>query len=407
MTFLFRQRVAVLAGLLMLAAGAVVFAFFGRAVPVGAFFLSALSLAAAFSVAVVHLRHVALAAVAVFAPLPGLIAAGPFAIGQGLGMSALLAAYGFANVAGLLLCTLILRRVAAGGVRDAGQLGAGVPLLLPVAVAMLTACIVAVAWLSGTAPRFALGMSVELAAGTALSLSFVAIAGLMLPFTENAVTDINRAQERRAVRFRFATKVVETRWGLSVSGIVLAFAVVGYFGAEPSFARSLLLARPVWWAASTLIVFLASYAVGRDARDAAAAALVLVSQTLLSLWLWNAAVGHPTAIPFLEIVTVDAVALMLMLVLLDAARQHRAEGNGASAARLRALEACGVPALYSCAGAAAALGPWIVLHGSMATLALLFLFAGVASTLGLAAAATALDVLVRRRLSVEELYGRG
>ena len=192
-----------------------------------------------------------------------------------------------------------------------------------------------------------------------------------------------------------------------MSGIVLMFAVLGYFGAEPSFARSVLLARPVWWAASTLIVFLAGYAVGRDARDAAAAALVLVSQTLLSLWLWNAAVGHPTAIPFLEIVTVDAVALMLMLVLLDAARQHRAEGNGASAARLRALEACGVPALYSCAGAAAALGPWIVLHGSMATLALLFLFAGVASTLGLTAAATALDVLVRRRLSVEELYGRG
>ena len=75
--------------------------------------------------------------------------------------------------------------------------------------------------------------------------------------------------------------------------------------------------------------------------------------------------------------------------------------------RLRALEECAVPALYGCAGATAAILPWIVLHGSIATLALLFALAAVGALLGLPALATALDVLVRRRLSAEELYGRG
>lgn len=406
MTFLFRQRFAVLAGLLALTAGAVFFAFQGRSVPVGAVFLTAISLSAAFGVAVVHLRHVALAAVAVIAPLPGMIAAGPFAIGQGLGIAALLAAYGFASVAGALLCGEILRRVVAGGARHESPLSA-IPLLVPIAIATMTAGVVTAGGLFDVSWRLALGMSTELVAGTCSSLVFVAMAALVLPFTETSVTDVNRARERRAVRLRFAALVVEARWGVAVSGIVLVFAVLGYFGVEPMLAKSALPARPVLWAASALLVFLAAYGVGRDWREAVAALLALAAETLVSLWLWSAAVGHVTATPFVEIVTADAAGLLLMLVLLGRARRHRADGSTPGVARLRALEECAVPALYGCAGATAAILPWTVLHGSMATLALLFALAAVASIFGPPALATALDVLVRRRLSVEELYGRG
>ena len=406
-TFLFRQRFMVLGALCMLGAAGVVFGLFGRAVPVGTFFLTALSLAAGLGVAFVHFRHVALAVVAMAAPLPGMIAAGPFAASHGVGMLPLLAAYGFAVVTGVIWCAEVLRGLTAGKDRVQAALAIPARLVLPAAVAVLAAGLVLGGWLVRLAPGLALGVSVELLAGTLSSLLFVALGALALPFSEGAVTEINRAQERRALRLRLLTQVIAPRWGMSLAGAALVFVVLGYFGVEPLLAKGSILAKPAYWAGSALLVFLGGLAVGRGWRDALAVTLALTMQTLLGLWLWGIAVGHLTMLALVVAIMTGGVSLTLMLVMVDKARRYRMGGDAPDVARLKALEDCAVPAIYGCAGVAAAIAPWIVLHGSMATLAVLFVLASAASTIGAPAITTALETLVRRRFSVEELYGRG
>jgi hypothetical protein len=259
-------------------------------------------------------------------------------------------------------------------------------------------------WLLPHALPLALGASFEMAAGTLSSLLFVAFGALALPFSEAAVTEINRAQERRAWRLQPLILVMQPRWGMSLAGVVLVFAVLGYFGIE---AKGLPLARPAHWAGSALLAFLAGLAISRDWRNALAITLALAAETLVGLWLWVIAVGHLTIPALVIVLMVGGVALMLMLVQAGKARRYRMGGDESDVARLKALEDCAVPAAYGCACVAAAIVPWIVLHGSMATLAVLFALAAAASTLGVAAIATALETLVRRRFSVEELYGRG
>jgi hypothetical protein len=403
--FLFRARFAVLGVLAVLAVAAAVVALRNQTVPVGAVFLSALSLAAAFGVAFAHLRHGTLAALSVVAPLPGMLAAGPFAVAHGIGTSALLAVYGLATVAGAELCNRIAR--AAAGDHEPAAWWAAAPLVAPIGGAVLVAGAVVVGWLYRTALPQSSAVALELAAAGISAVVFTVLAAPSLWFGEAAVTQINRASEWRLLRLRLVTEVVTPRWALSVSGIVLVFAVLGGFGAAPQLARSALLGQPALWAASALRVFMIAFAVGRDWREALAATLALAALSLASLWLWGRVVGHLTVTSFVDITIVEAAALLLMLLLLEQARRFRLDGDAPAVARLRALEACAPAALYGCVGAAAAIVPWIVVHGSMATLAVLFALALGAAMLGAPAIATALDSLVRRRVSLESLYGRG
>jgi hypothetical protein len=406
LTVLFRQRFAVLGVLVLLAAAGVFLGLRGQVVPVGALFLSALSLVAAFGVTFVHLRHVAFTAVAVIAPLPGMIAAGPFAIAHGVGLLVLLAAYGWAVVAGALWAAAVLRGIAGNRDRAEAALVQPVPLLVAMALAGVVLAVVLAGWLFRSGLPLAIGTSVVVAAGTISAVLFVAVGALVLPFSETAVTEINRAVERRALRLRLLTQVVEGRWGLSFAGVVLVLAVLGYFGIAPMLSKGSFVARPENWGAAGLIAFAAAFVVGRDWREAMAVVLALATETLLALWLWAIAVGHLTMLALVLVMAVDGVALMLMLVFLARARSYRMSGDLHGVARLKALEDCAVPAVYGCAGAGAAILPWIVVHGSMATLAMLFVFAGGAASIGLPAVAAALEALIRRRFSVEQLYGR-
>jgi hypothetical protein len=401
--YLFRQRFSVLGALCVPAAMGMLVALYGEAVPVGTVFLTALSLVAVFGVAFVHLRHVAFAAVAAVAPLPGLVIAGPFAMAHDAGALALLAAYGMAVVAGALWSSTVMSELLANRGREQAALLGPLRLLLPIGAALLALGVVMMAWV----PQRALGIWIEIMAGIVSSLTFIVLGALTLPFSETAVTDLNRARERRALRLRLLALVVEARWGMSLAGIALVVAVLGYFGIDALPAKELLIARPVYWAGAALLVFLAGFAVGRDWREALAVVLALAAETLLGLWQWKIAVGQLSVQAFSVVVMTDGVSLMLMLALLDGARRYRSAGDAVEAARLKALEECAGPTIYGCAGAAAAAVPWTVLHGAMATLAVLFLLAAMFAVMVLPAISTALEALVRRRYSVEELYGRG
>jgi len=181
----------------------------------------------------------------------------------------------------------------------------------------------------------------------------------------------------------------------------------GWFGAAPHLAHSALLAQPALWGASALLIFLATFAAGRDWRDALAATLALAALTLLCLFLWGRATGRLTVSSFAEMAVVTAAALLLLLQLSARSRAYRQTGDSPAVARLRALEDLGLAPWFGVVGAGAATLPWIVLHGSIGMLSPMLLLAAAAALLAMPSLATALETLVRRRRSVDELYGRG
>ena len=82
------------------------------------------------------------------------------------------------------------------------------------------------------------------------------------------------------------------------------------------------------------------------------------------------------------------------------------ESDDPAIARLRAVEDLGGPQWFAILGGTAALLPFVVVHPANAAYVVALAFAG-AGALGFAPAlATACEMLVPRRRSVEELYGR-
>ncbi|HEX4302192.1 MAG TPA: hypothetical protein VHZ78_05335 [Rhizomicrobium sp.] len=386
--------------MLALAAAAALFvAFWGHAVPVGAVFLSVVSLVIGGTVAFVCLRHAGAAAVAVLAPLPGLLAAGPFALAGGAAYSNLLAAYALGYLVAICVSGDIVRRVLEGADAETAARGALADILLPAGVVMLAGAALVIGWLFRGVPRLGLSAAAELIAVTLSALLYTSFAATLLPFGESFFANANRTRERRESLVRLAARVVEPRWGMSLSGAALVVATLGGFAAQP------VLAQPALWAASLLLLFLAAFAAGRDWRDALAATLALATLMLASLMLWGRVTRHLTAASFLDIATAAAAALFVVATMLWRIRSYR--GDMANVARLRALEDMGLAPWFGALGGAAAILPWIVLHGSIAALAAMAVLVGAAGLIAMPALATALETLIPRRRSVDELYGRG
>jgi hypothetical protein len=407
LSFLFRMRIAVLVLLAVMTAGAAALAFWGHKVPVGALFLTGTSLLIAAIAAFVHLRHAGLAVLAAVAPLPGMLAVGPFAIAAGFSYSGFLAVYGFAAIAGACLCGDIVHRILNAAEPGDGAREALSGLLAPAGIAVAAGAVLVLGWLFRESPMLGLGGAGELAMAVFSTSAIVAFGACILPFGEGFFVIANRARERRENLLRLATRVLEPRWAMSLSGIVLVFATLGGFGVLPVLARSTLLDQPALWGGSALLLFLAAFGTGRDWREALAATLALAVLALLSLVLWGKAMRHLTETSFIEIAVAAATALFLMLAQIFRSRAYRRSGDAAPVARLRALEDLGLAPWFGAIGAAAATIPWIVLHGSIATLSVMFLSAAAIALLAMPALASALESLVPRRRSVEELYGRG
>jgi len=402
---LFRARIYVLAILALGTAAAAWFAFRGHAVPVGALFLSALSVALGVCLAFAHLRHAGLALIAALSPLPGMIAASLPA--TGLSYSEILSLYGFATVAAACLAGdlvgLVLKERAPA---DAARLALA-RALLPLALGVLTPAALLAGLLFKTAATTGASAAGELAAATVSILLFVPFGAAVVPYGETFFVRANRARERRERLLRLLAEVVEPRWGLSLAGSALVLAVLGWFGAWPLLARGVSPAQAAMAAAALLAALLSAHTIGRDWREAVAATLTLAELALMSLWLWGRAIGHLRDVAFVEIAVASGAALLAMLLLLARSRSYRRAGDAPAVARRRALEELGLAPYFGAAGAAAAIAPWLILHGSLAPLAILFLLAGLAAGLGMPAIATALGALVPRRRSLNQLYGRG
>ena len=407
LTFLFRLRFAILALLVVATAGAAYFAFRDHAVPAGALFFGSASLLIAAIVAFIQLRHLGLALLAALAPLPGMIAAGPFALRHGVPVAMLLAVYGYAYAAAALLCGDIARRILDSVEKLEVTRTALARAFLPAAGSAIAVAALSAGWLFQTDRLPALA-GAGLASAAILSVMvFVPFAASVMPFGENFFTIANQTLERRERMLRLVAKAVEPRWGLSLSGVSLVVAALGWFGAEPFASPNTLLMQPLLWAASVLLVFLVAWLVGRDWRDAVAATLASSVLALLGVWLWGRVARHLGPNAVLEIATVMGVALHGMLTMIDRSRRYRATGDAPDVARLRAIEEIGFAPWLGMVGAVGATLPWLLLHGSVVTLVVLFFLAGAAALVAMPAIATALQTIVPRRRSVDELYGRG
>lgn len=402
LTFLFRVRWAI-AVLLILGSAAGGYAGFRHAAPTReAVLLAGASVFLTALIGFVHLRHVGLTVVAALAPLLGMIAAAVAA--RGLGVTDLIAIYALGCIAASLAGGEIVRRVLSDGVDGAARVSLA-HLILPCVLAGIAG--VAVLWLFRVAPPLWLHAAAMVAASLAYGVVGTTFGASLLSFGESFHTAANRVRESRERLLRMATGIVESRWALSIAGIALVLSALGWFGAEPFVAHGAWIARPAIWAASALGAFLFAYAVARDWREALAATLALATWTLLALWLWGAAAGRFSHAALVEYATASAAAFLPMLTVMGGGWRFRLSGDEHATARVRALEDAGASAYFAVAAAVAAMLPWMVLHGSVALLAVTFLLGGGAAIVVRPAIATALEWFVSRRRSVNALYGRG
>jgi hypothetical protein len=404
---LFRIRIVVLALLAAAAIAAFWFALDGRAVPVGALFLTGLSLIVGATTAFLHLRHAGLAVVQALAPLPGLAAAGPFAAYQGLTLSGFLAIYALAYLIGSVLAGDIVRRLLLSSDKIAASKDALARAVAPWLLTILAVALVAAAWSIRNGATQGLGAAAVIAATVASVLLFVPFASSVLSYGETFFSDANRAGERRERLLRPAAAVLTPRWGTSVTGIVLVIATLAAFGAGPWLGRNEPIVLAGWFGGTGIVMLLSVLAIGRDWREALAAALSLSVLTLTGLWLEDRAAGHAGATIFVVTGTAVAAALFLSLTLSARARRYRLANESEEVARLRVVEDIGVAAWFGSLGAAGAIAPWIVLHGSIVMFAVQFPLAGAAALVFAPAVATAIHRIVPRRRSLSELYGRG
>ncbi|HJW42428.1 MAG TPA: hypothetical protein VJ476_14520, partial [Rhizomicrobium sp.] len=225
---MFRLRIMIVILLVLLVAAGGAFSF--RPLPWNVMLLGAASVVLATGVGFVHLRHVWLAILTVLAPLAGLMAAG--ALGSELTANGLLSVVGFGYVVSALASGAVVRYVldAADPVEVARQ--TLMQLVLPTLLVMLAGAVLLATWIYGS-----LDPSAAAAAVVAMAILLPVFGALLLPFGEAFVTAANRARERREQLLAVTTAVIEPRWAMSVTGIAVVFAVLGWFGAAPLLAH--------------------------------------------------------------------------------------------------------------------------------------------------------------------------
>lgn len=342
----------------------------------------------AAAIAFWHTRHLGLAAVTALAPVPGLLWAAPFSGGAPFGAVPALA-YGF----GFAAATLVSERTVAGflaGTRRAS--------IWPAAVAaLIVTAILAVIWFRATARADgALQAAVDSASAVLSVFILLPLARDVLHFDEAFVARANRARERRIRVWDMLANVAIPRWAFSFTGIALVFLALGWFGAAPAMESGVLLKF-----ASVAVVAAAAGILAVGWRLTIAIVLIGSAACLMALWA-NVVAGGGGSLGVLQV-----VGLTLFLAFYGG-RQMRAfagQGDPPVIAGRRTVEAGAGPA-FAAAGAFAALLPGAGLWPGGIGSAIAMVMAAGLVVVFVPAAAIALEVLIPRRHSVEELYGR-
>ncbi|MBS0274610.1 MAG: hypothetical protein JSR55_09460 [Proteobacteria bacterium] len=331
-------------------------------------------------------RHAGLALVAALAPLPGT------RVAVVLHMPAHPLAYLCGFVVSLMLTSGIEARIRDGAPRReamARGMSELLPILVwPIALAVCATVLPALVAKGFVAPVLSLILTVALCGAAALICTPVGLA--FLPYPDDFITRANRLRERRERWLDWLTFVVQPRWGWSVGGIALIFAVLGFFGGADSGAIELF-AAPAGLPIALGLFAIFAYMATRDMRRTAA--LVLTSTVLMCLMFWiNARIAIDPAMALLAI----ALAAMPALILAGQSSAFVRAGDTMVVAILRGFERCAVPTIFYCLAATLAL-----CISSEYAAAILVLCGGVAALLFFPALTTAIYDFFPPRVSLD------
>lgn len=333
-------------------------------------------------------RHLTLAILTAATPLLGLVWAAPLSAGSGFAAVPFLA-YGFGVAVAILYAQLVLDRVLSQVEGEAPWRAAGVVLGLFAVLGAL--------WFRRTGGADAALQSAGDAILASLSVLLLPLMVPLLRFDEAYVARANRTRERRARAFERLGGAAIPRWGLALSGIVLIFLALGWFGTESDM-------RAGWWR-TAITVMLAGGVFGALAggwRESLGLALVAGVVCLVALW-WR---GYDARLPYGAVNVLQSAMLASFLVLRGARhmRNWRRAGDLPEMVRRRALEDSS-GAVFAAMGAAAAALP-SCLHAGAPVIVLCTLFAGLAGAILLPVLLTGIETLLPRRRSVDEVFGK-
>lgn len=285
-----------------------------------------LALLVLFAFSHIQIRHLGLAAIAAFAPLPGYLLGNVLqAPSQPLGYLC-----GFV-IADIILSTVEMEFCSGAPRADATRqairnLGAAVIWPLVLAVAAISA-------ISGFA-GMRLAMFVLFCGASALLIALPA--ARFLPYDEEFIARANRLRERRERWLDGLAFVIQPRWGWSISGIALIFAVLGLFG-SPNFGAFPIM---IWTMEGPLFAVIAFAAI-RNIRFAIA--FLLTAAALISSAVWIC--GH-SPLGATDLVLALAVAVSpAFMTAIQSAKFARA-GDAFAVASLRASEQLAIPIFF-------------------------------------------------------------
>ena len=354
------------------------------------------SVALAAGVSFLHLRHLRGAVAVALSPLAGLLVAAALPHAFVSPSQVLVAAYALAVVAANLMADAFTAEIMA----DGNALTASVRAFLRVARPALLAVVAAVLILIARGGnRLALpdvpGDAIAAVCAMLSTLILLPLALSLIGVDELYVAGANRRREARILLAYRVSMVAVPRWGLSLSGVALVFGVLAYFDAGSAGVSGLELAG------LSLLILLISYAVAFAWRDALGALLAIAVAALFDV----ASVSRVSAAAGTGgLAVLFAGGILATLAVQDSIRRLAEPGEERAIARLRAVEELAGPVTYAALAAIAAVLPWLN-DGFLA--APIPLAAGALSALVFAPAlGTALDAIVPRRRSVEELYMR-
>lgn len=344
-----------------------------------------------------HTRHVGLMLLTALTPLPGLLWAAPMSAGSAFGAIPALA-YAFAFATAVMLAQDVLLRCLDGSTVEP-------PYRSAAAAAGLMAALGLLWFLRGYLANAAFQAVADFVLAGGAALLLMPIGETFLHFDEAFVSRANRARELRHRLLEKVSMVSVPRWGMSIAGIAMVFLALAWFGAVPAFSYFHFGSALALAGASAGLVFLIATAATGGWREGLAATIVTALVCLTGLWGFAANGKAPIHSP---VGIAELASLTLFLILCQARRAHAysVRGEEPSIARLRAVEEFGGPQAFAVLGGIVMLLPMIVMRPVFAPYAIGLFFAG-AGAIGFAPAlVTASEVLLPRRRSVEDLYGR-
>lgn len=337
------------------------------------------ALAILFALSYIQFRHIALALLVVLAPLPALAIAP-----QDVWPIPYLCGYFVVNVLAAQVRTRVAERIPAPVYAWREALA---ELIWPPAMV----CAVAALPLF-TADWSAIRIAASTVASSALAAVLVPVIARPLPYGEEFIVRTNRLREWRERRLDLLTFVVQPRWGWSVSGIAIVFAVLAYFGVENANAAP---PAPRFWVPLALVTLSAGvgFAATRNLRRTTSFVIVAALVALMGLWL---SIMFPSHAPVPYLAEATSIALMPCLLMAARSAKFARDGDRPAVATLRSFEQDTVTILFFAGGAAV----YFLATGAFAASALM-LCGGLSALIMIPALTTMIYDLAPPRVSLD------